>query len=361
MAIKKLALSALALAAAGAVQAQSSVTIYGVADAFLQVADGNDTLTRLQSGGLNGSRLGLRGVEDLGGGLRALFTLEHGINLDDGSVGQSGVFWGRQAFVGLGSSTAGQLTLGRQYSSLYFASGDFSAFSNGSYGPSTAVIGGFGASSAYEPVRGGGSSSNFSGGPARVNNSVKYETPSFGGLRVGALWGFGESSAGVGKTRLADVYARYTAGPLDAMVSYVDDKDTSALKARTATVAAAYTFGAARVMAGYLHFNDGTSANADGKGAWLGGDWRFGNHLVRAQYVLSNPKGDDNDTQAFGVGYQYDLSKRTAIYTSLTQFRNDDRVAGATRTRWHSGVPAGLTTAADNDVTEFVVGVRHSF
>ena len=115
-----------------------------MADAFLQVADGDETLTRLQSGGLNGSRLGFRGVEDLGGGLRALFTLEHGINLDDGSVGQSGVFWGRQVFVGLGSSTAGQLTLGRQYSSLYSASVDFSAFTNGSYGASTAVIGGFG-------------------------------------------------------------------------------------------------------------------------------------------------------------------------------------------------------------------------
>lgn len=358
MAIKKLALSALALAAAGAVQAQSSVTIYGVADAFLQVADGDETLTRLQSGGLNGSRLGLRGVEDLGGGLRALFTLEHGINLDDGSVGQSGVFWGRQAFVGLGSSTAGQLTLGRQYSSLYSASVDFSAFTNGSYGASTAVIGGFGG---YEPVRGGGSSGGFSGGPARVNNSIKYETPSFSGLRVGALWGFGENTAGVNKTRVGDIWARYTAGPLDAMISYVDDKNESALKARTTTLAAAYSFGNARVMGGYLHFNDGTAANADGKGAWLGGDYRFGSHLVRAQYVLSNPKGGNNDTQALGVGYQYDFSKRTALYTSLTQFRNDDNVAGSTRTRWHGSVPSGLTTADDNDITEFVVGVRHSF
>ncbi|HWP21026.1 MAG TPA: porin [Burkholderiaceae bacterium] len=358
MAIKKLALSALALAAAGAAQAQSSVTIYGVADAFLQVANGDDTLTRLQSGGLNGSRLGFRGVEDLGGGLRAVFTLEHGINLDEGSTGQGGTMWGRQAFVGLGSSTAGTLTLGRQYSSLYHISGDFSAFTNGSYGASTAVIGGFGG---YEPVRGGGSSAGFSGGPARVNNSIKYETPSFSGLRVGALWGFGENTAGVNKTRVGDIWARYTAGPLDAMISYVDDKNEDALKARTTTVAAAYSFGSARVMAGYLHFNDGTSANLDGKGAWLGGDYRFGNHLVRAQYVLSNPKGDDNDTQAFGVGYQYDLSKRTALYTSLTQFRNDNGVAGATATRWHSGVPTGLTTASDNDITEFVVGVRHTF
>lgn len=79
---------------------------------------------------------------------------------------------------------------------------------------------------------------------------------------------------------------------------------------------------------------------------------------MRAQYVLSNPKGGNNDTQALGVGYQYDFSKRTALYTSLTQFRNDDNVAGSTRTRWHGSVPSGLTTADDNDITEFVVGVR---
>src|SRR5262245_39183159 len=156
---KRIALSTLALAAAGAAgtaSAQSSVTLYGVVDAFYQYATGGNSINRLQSGGINGSRLGVRGAEDLGGGLKALFTLESGINLDDGSVGQSGVFWGRQAFVGLGSDF-GTLTLGRQYSSVYFVTTDLSEFSNNPAGPSTAVIGGFGG---YEPVRGASSATN---------------------------------------------------------------------------------------------------------------------------------------------------------------------------------------------------------
>jgi hypothetical protein len=138
---KRLALTTLALAAAGTASAQSSVTLYGIADAYVQYLDGEDGLTRLQSGGINGSRLGVRGSEDLGGGLKAIFTLETGINIDDGTTGQGGVFWGRQAFVGLGSDF-GTLTAGRQYGSVYYLTSDFSAFSNNSAGPSTAVIGG---------------------------------------------------------------------------------------------------------------------------------------------------------------------------------------------------------------------------
>src|SRR5262245_8873942 len=90
---KKFALTAVALAAtaaAGAANAQSSVTLYGILDAYVQYLDGDaDSLTKLSSGGLAGSRLGVRGTEDLGGGLKALFTLETGINVDDGSTGQS--------------------------------------------------------------------------------------------------------------------------------------------------------------------------------------------------------------------------------------------------------------------------------
>src|SRR5215475_12868097 len=97
---KRLALSTLALAAAGAAgtaSAQSSVTLYGVVDAFYQYATADNDIHRLQSGGINGSRFGVRGVEDLGGGLKALFTLEAGLNVDDGTVGQNptggNTFW----------------------------------------------------------------------------------------------------------------------------------------------------------------------------------------------------------------------------------------------------------------------------
>lgn len=354
------ALAAVALAAASTVSAQtasgSSVTLYGVADAYVQVANGASNLTRVQSGGLNGSRFGLRGSEDLGGGLRAVFQIESGINLDDGSFGQN-AFWGRQAWVGLRSESLGQLSLGRQYGSIYNLTADFSEFTNGPTGASTAVIGGFGG---YEPVRGSAATATGNGGPARNNNSIKYETPSFSGFKAGALLGLGEVSGGTNETRVTDIYGRYTAGPLDVMVSLVDDRSAAAnLAVRTTSAAAAYTFGDWRVTGGAMAVNDRNASNVDGEGYWLGGDYRFGGvHTVKAQYVLSKLKEGDGKTQAYGVGYQYDFSKRTALYSSLTRFSNEgDGYAN----RWASAMPAGLSSATDRDITEFVAGIRHTF
>jgi predicted porin len=359
MKFKHFALTTIALAASAAATAQtttSSVTVYGVADAYLQYADGANRLTRTQSGGLAGSRFGLRGTEDLGGGLRGLFTLESGVNLDDGTNGQ-GAFWGRQAYVGLGSTDYGQLTLGRQYGSTYALSGDFSEFANGTYGASTAVIGGFGG---YEPVRGSTSSATGNGGPARVNNSVKLESASFGGLRVGALWGMGEVSGNTRGNRVADIYARYSAGPIDAMVSFVDDKaDATGLDVRTTSGAAAYSFGAARVTGGVMSVNDRTAVDADGQGYWVGTDYRYGTHLLKAQYVQNKAKNvAEGKTQALGLGYQYDFSKRTAFYSSVTRFKNEGT---GYANRWASTLPTSLTSTTDRDITEVVAGVRHSF
>jgi predicted porin len=366
----------MATAFAGSAYAQQSggnnVTFYGVADAFVQSARSDASLNRLQSGGLSGSRFGLRGSEDLGDGLRGIFTLEAGINLDDGTFGQGGIAFGRQAFVGL-QGGFGQLTLGRQYGSVYFVSNDFSAFGNNPYGASTALIGGFGGG--YEPVRGAGATAvppaagaTGNGSPTRVNNSVKYETPSLGGLRAGALYGFGESTQGANNQRLFDVYARYTAGPFDAMVSYINDRtvDVSATvegtDMRITSIAGGYTIGPVRVLAGYLDAKDKRAAALDGKGYWVGGEYRLNtNNLVRLQYVDNNPEGSDNNSRALGLGYQYDFSRRTAFYTSVTRFRNEDNAGSSGLGRWNAGLPAGLTVAGNNDITEFVAGVRHSF
>lgn len=358
MTLRPFALSALALAAATAAHAQapasSSVQIYGVVDAYLQSANGASSLNRVQSGGLNGSRFGVRGSEDLGGGLRAVFTIESGINLDDGSFGQ-GAFWGRQAWVGL-ATPYGQVSLGRQYGSIYHLTSDFSEFSNGPVGPSTSVIGGF---RGYEPVRGSAATATGNGGPSRNNNSIKFETPNFSGFKAGALLGLGEVSGGTNETRIADVYGRYTAGPLDVMLSLQDDKSAAAtLDVRTVSAAAAYQFGDFRVTGGLIQVNDRNATDVDGEGYWVGGSWRTGANLFKAQYVLNKLKDGDGKTQAFGVGYQYDLSKRTALYSSLTQFKNEgDGYAN----RWATSMPAGLTSASDRDVTELVAGVRHSF
>ena len=356
------AFGAIALATSFAASAETAapsntnVTLYGVVDAYVQSAHGSSTENRVQSGGLNGSRIGFRGTEDLGGGLKALFAIESGINLDDGTNGQN-AFWGRQAFVGLGSSY-GQVTLGRQYGSIYALSNDFSAFGNTPTGPSTAVIGGVGG---YEPVRGGTTASaTGNGGPARVNNSVKVETASYGGFRGGFVYGAGEVAGATAENRIADVYARYTSGPIDTMLSFVDDRaDATGLRVRTTSAGAAYTFGPARLTGGIISVNDRSTANADGRGYWVGGEYRFGEHLVRAQYLENKARNVDvGTTKALGVGYQYDLSKRTALYSSLTHFKND---GDAYANRWNASIPAGLLTGDDRKITELVAGIRHSF
>lgn len=362
MKYKTLALSVLALAASSATFAQSSepsgtqVTLYGVLDANVQVLDGAARQTRVQSGGLSGSRFGLRGSEDLGGGLKAFFTLESGINVDDGSYGQN-AFWGRQAFVGLGTPY-GKLSLGRQYGSVYTLTNEFSQFSNVGTGASTAVIGGFGG---YEPVRGGNGSAAANGGPARVNNSVKLESANYGGFSAGALWGMGEVAGGTTDNRVADIYGRYTGHGFDAMVSLVDDKaEALGQHIRTVSAAAAYDWNGFRFNGGVMQVDDRGAADRDGQGYWLGASYRLGQHLFKGQYVESKNDGAlaDGKTQAFGVGYQYDLSKRTALYSSVTRFKNDgvgyvSRAAGS--------IPVGLTSASDRNLTEFVAGIRHSF
>jgi predicted porin len=356
MKYKTFALSALALAASSAALAQSQVTLYGVVDANVQVLDGASTLTRVQSGGLNGSRFGIRGSEDLGGGLRAFFTLESGVNLDDGTNGQ-GAFWGRQAFVGL-ATPYGKVSLGRQYGSTYTLSSDFSQFSNNNVGASTSVIGGFGG---YEPVRGGNTTAINNGGPARVNNSIKFESQNYGGFSAGALYGAGEVAGNTWGNRIADIYGRYTQGGFDGMISYVDDKaEISGLGVRTTSAAAAYDFGNYRINGGVISVDDRSVANADGEGYWLGGSYRLGSHLFKTQYVESKNKQAlfDGKTQAFGVGYQYDLSKRTSLYSSLTQFKND---GGGYVARAATSLPAGAVSASDRDLTEFAAGIRHSF
>lgn len=359
MKYKTIALSALALAASSVAFAQSSgtqVTLYGVVDANVQLLDGASKLTRVQSGGLSGSRFGVRGSEDLGGGLKAFFTLESGINLDDGTNGQN-AFWGRQAFVGL-ATPYGKVSLGRQYGSIYTLTSDFSQFSNNNVGASTAVIGGFGG---YEPVRGGNVSAASNGGPARVNNSVKFESENYDGFSGGALWGAGEVAGNTTGNRVADIYGRYSKNGLDAMLSVVDDKaEAVGQSLRTISAAAAYDWGSYRFNGGVMQVNDRSAADKDGKGYWLGASYRIGQHLIKTQYVESKNDGllSDGKTQAFGVGYQYDLSKRTNLYSSLTRFKNDgvgyaSRAAGT--------IPAGLTNAVDRNLTEVVAGIRHTF
>jgi predicted porin len=374
----KYTLGAIALAlAAPAAFAQSSVTIYGIVDLDGQYLSGHSKQVLVTSGGQSGSRLGFKGTEDLGSGYFADFVLEGGLNVDTGSSGQGGALFGRQAFGAL-RTPFGNASAGRQYSSIYTQTGDFSEFANTSIGATTAVIGGF--AGGYEPIRGSSSSatttstatgSELNGSPARVNNSFRYTTPTFGGVKASVLYGAGEVVGGTEGTRLFDYSLRYTGYGLDAFVSYVDDKAgnaTNVLNSRTnvgtTTISAMYTIDAFKVMGGFMNVNDKRPADQDGKGFWLGGDYKLGQHVFRAQWVENKPNAKTTTlgkTDAIGVGYEFDFSKRTDLYTSFTHFKNDASPSGTFTGRIGAAIPAGLTTVADRNVNEFVLGVRHSF
>lgn len=346
-------------AVAGLAQAQDTLTIYGVADLYGEgLWGGSGRVQRLQSGGLSGSRLGFRGRENLGGGLDADFVLETGLNMDDGSYGQNAIF-GRQSYVGFGYDLVGRVMLGRQYSSLYRISDEFSVWSNLSNGPSSAVVGGFGG---YEPVRGSADSATGNGGPARLNNSVRYESPVWGGFRFGVQGGFGEVTNDAGGNRVYDTYARYAQGPVAVSAAMVDDRGGSVTPdahRRSYIVGGTYSFGSLRLKGAYLQVDDRSPANQDGNGWWLGADYRLGTSLVKIQYVVSRPRYIDNArTEGLGVGYEYSLSKRTTLYTGLTYFRNQDN-AGLGRASF--SIPTGVTSTTDNDLTQWIGGMRFTF
>ncbi len=251
---------------AGAAQAQSSVTLYGVVDANIEyvnhvgavpVAANNfnhgpaHSVARLDAGGLSGSRWGLRGTEDLGGGLKAVFTLESGFSSDSGNLQQSGRLFGRQSFVGLESDSVGRLTFGRQYTSMFEALANFSPTSY---------------STQYEPVV-------LQQGPNyREDNTVKY-TGKFGPITAAAHWSFGvgvalPATVGVatpigGNGEVPGAFRRdtgygaavaYGAGPFGAALVYDQWNPTigtgnGAIK--KASAAASYAFGPAKIMGGY--------------------------------------------------------------------------------------------------------------
>ena len=209
----KFTLGAIALAlAAPAAFAQSSVTIYGIVDLDGQYLSGHAKQVLVTSGGQSGSRIGFKGTEDLGSGYYTDFVLEGGLNIDTGSSAQGGALFGRQAFGAL-RTPFGTASAGRQYSSIYYQTGDFSEFANVSLGATTAVIGGF--AGGYEPIRGSANNattttptgSELNGSPARVNNSFRYTTPTFEGFKASFLAGAGEVTGDTTGTRLFDFSA----------------------------------------------------------------------------------------------------------------------------------------------------------
>jgi predicted porin len=296
-------------AIAGPASAQSNASIYGVVDmGWSHVRNGAGSTTALNSGLLNGSRLGFKGAEVLGNGMVAIFTLENGFAADTGAMAQGGLLFGRQAFVGL-AGTYGTLKLGRQFTPVYANNDVFDPFCNGLAPDSIRLF-------------------NYSG--SRTNNMLSYSVEA-GGWRAQLQYAPGEVGGNGGAGRTVAGYGGYRGGSIDAVVTYQNTANaTGDARGSTALAGGNYNFGGIRVYAAYAWNKDVIApsgvitAGADMRNLLLGASISLGAAgSVRTSYITLRGKGRAYaGARQFGQGYIHELSKRTALYASLAWLSN---------------------------------------
>lgn len=314
-----------------AAMAQSSVTLYGVADVGLVRESGGaaGTVNALTSGVASGSRLGFKGKEDLGGGASAYFVLENGFNIDTGSAAQGGLLFGRQAYLGV-SSELGALTAGRQYSPYYRAMRDIS-----------------------DPFCAGfaGRAGNILASNTRLDNMVSYMTPSLRGLTAELAVGFGEVADNAAAKRAYSTALTYSGGPLVVALSWHQQQNALATDSSANTLLAArYNFGVVEARLGYAR-NKGL-AGARSNDAIVGAVVPFGATKVYASYIHH----DDTSAAAraasqWAIGATYALSKRSDLYAAYAHIDNRN---GAT-------FKVGNATTDGTGNTGVNLGIRHTF
>jgi predicted porin len=227
--------AAMSIGAMSNVHAQTNVTIYGVLDdAFVYSSNqGGHANVYQRNGNLVGSKLGFKGTEDLGGGLQALFVLESGFNVDDGSASSAGVLFNRQSFVGL-SNPIGTVTAGRQYTPYYLFVGPV--------GPTSSLTGATGA----HPGDIDGLDTTI-----RINNSVTYTSPIFGGAQASAQYGMGEIAGASNSGATYSAALKYEMSALRLALGYLNMKN-GPTQGATFDSRASGSFSASPINKGYL-------------------------------------------------------------------------------------------------------------
>lgn len=310
-----LSLAALALVAgAGAAQAQSSVTVYGLMDAGIDnvnhaAANGN-SVTRVTSGGMNTSRWGVRGSEDLGGGLKTVFQLEGGILLDNGTS-DGNILFKRQANVGL-EGAFGRVIAGRSYTTVY----DFVLpFDPMGYAPS------------YSWATAGNASGTAYGMGTAADNLVKYSGQT-GDFKYGASYSFGEQASGTSDKALLSTGLAYNAGPFGLVATYdqANGAADSGSHDRTKVyhLGAMYTNGPLKLQAAMRDYKKVAAkvatAELHGTTYWAGVNYLAtpAITLTGAVYYLDvkNLGSAEADPIMYVARLRYALSKRTDLYVA---------------------------------------------
>lgn len=309
--IRKALIAAAATLAAGSAFAQSTVEIYGRL---------NLTVERQKLGGVsstdmlnNASRIGFRGTEDLGGGLKAGFVLEHGFNADTGAA--SGAMWGRQSEVYVGGGF-GTLRLGNYTSEAYFATADYVSMHNHDTGTSSDAF--------YADTR-----------YFAQSDKIGYMSPSFGGLVFHAA----VNARDMGETdRTVELAANYDAGPLHLGAGYQKTGDLNQFAVRGLYELGAFTVG------GYIQRDEDVYSAGSRTTFRLSGMYTMGVTELHLNYGRA---GDydlaDSAASQYTVGLNYNLSKRSKLYT------------------YYSKVSDGAAGVYGGDRSHLAVGIRHNF
>lgn len=343
--MKKSLIALAVLAASGAAMAQSSVTLFGIVDtAFGYVDNANaagDSVYGLSTSGNATSRLGFRGVEDLGGGLKAGFWLEGEIFGDNGNA--AGFNFQRRSTVSLAGGF-GEVRLGRELTPGYSKTSSYDLFGQ-------AGIGQFmGWSNWY------GTSGDANG--IRSSNMISYYTPNFSGFTAGLGYGFDEQTSGKAG-RYVGGYVAYENGPLGVAVSY-DQRNLAADAERNAlTVAGSYNLNVVKLNAIVQQTKDDVPGASDRKvNAYaLGASAPVGAGEVKLQYALYDQKAIDSKAHQISLGYVHNLSKRTALYGTVAYMKNKDASnLGLAAKSLSTGGPG-----AGENQTGVQLGIRHSF
>jgi len=345
----------LACAAAPAL-AQSSVTIYGLIDVGLVREHGAAAgpVTKVSSGMSNGSRLGIKGQEALADGWAALFLLENGFQLDDGSVGQGGVTFGRQAYVGV-RSPMGTLTAGRQYTSHFDTMVMVDPFQTGTVGDAKNLI----------PSSGDANT--------RMSNSLRLTSAVWHGLTGEVMYAPGEIAGSDRAGRQLGGALTYLAGPLVLRLGYhYRNNDTLTRRtssARNLLLGATYQFASVKAHLAYGIDKGVNSAilrngsnpygyaiaptpSSDSTDLLVGLSAVRGAHTLMASYICKNDRTAFNqDATQVAIGHRYALSRRTDTYIAVSHISNQ-RGAGYT---------VGHASEIGSASQVYSAGVRHLF
>jgi predicted porin len=334
---KSLLALAVLTAVTGAASAQSSVTIYGKIDLGLVLDSGSAAgkSVRIDSGVTGGSRLGFKGVEDLGGGMKAAFQLETGFCADSAAGGPnfctgSNSFMGRQAHGDL-TGSFGALSAGRQYSLGFNNLSTIDPFGTGFAGQVNNIV---------DP----------SG--IRLNNSATYSTPSMGGVTASAEIAFGEQTGNWQANRETGAGLTYASGPAYVGFTFYDVGNASGNGAarKNYLLGGTYDFGVVKIHALVQKSTGPTSLDVlDLMG---GATVPLAGGSLMASYIHHNDRTSaDADANQIGVGYIYPLSKRTSVYTAFARIKNDNGAA----------FTVGNATATGTGDKAFNLGVVHNF